>query len=303
MANIQQIIVDAAQRHNVPVEALLAIAKIESGFDPNAQNANSSASGPFQFTDKTAKAYGLTGDKRNDVAAQADAAARMLQTNARSLTKTLGRAPSAGELYLAHQQGLTGARALLANPDQTAAQALSSIYGNRSASVVRQNGGDPNAKASQFASQWVNKGNSTASMFPPGELPSVGTALSTVPTPPATPMPPIPKSRPDPVERSFARLPQPTPANVSDQLALSPIRGAGVPSLNAGGYSGPAFNSSYARNDSPDYARSGAVPAKGALPQTALPPVPASPFERITARNTAPRPVRLLLPEIPSSAM
>ncbi len=138
---------------------------------------------------------------------------------------------------------------------------------------------------------------------PPGELPSVGTALSTVPTPPATPMPPIPMSRPDPVERSFARLPQPTPANVSDQLALSPIRGAGVPSLNAGGYSGPAFNSSYARNDSPDYARSGAIPAKGALPQTILPPVPASPFERITARNTAPRPERVLLPEIPPSAM
>ena len=233
MADVYETIANAANKYGVPVEALLAIAKIESGFNPNAQNPRSSAGGLFQFTDATAKEYGLTGDKRNDVAAQADAAARMIQTNSRSLTKTLGRAPNAGELYLAHQQGLTGARALLANPNLTAAQALEGIYGGRAASVIRQNGGDPNAPASQFASQWVNKGNETASLFPPGELPQVATALSTVPTPRA-PMPVTPSidmammrkgAAPSQLIRdTFASLPK-SNRNLGDEIGMSPIPG------------------------------------------------------------------------------
>jgi soluble lytic murein transglycosylase-like protein len=88
---IASIIESAAARHGVPTDALMAIANIESSGNINADNPTSSASGLFQFVDSTAREYGLTGAKRNDPAAQAEAAAKMMATNARSLERTLGR--------------------------------------------------------------------------------------------------------------------------------------------------------------------------------------------------------------------
>jgi hypothetical protein len=172
---IASIIEGAAARHGVPTDALMAIANLESSGNIAAENPRSSASGLFQFVDSTANEYGLTGSKRNDPAAQADAAARMMATNARSLERTLGRPANAGELYLAHQQGLTGARALLTNPGRPAVDVLTGVYGdrNRAAQAVRLNGGNLNQSAGQFAGQWVNKANQRASLIPPGSVPNV----------------------------------------------------------------------------------------------------------------------------------
>lgn len=179
MADVIQIIENAARRHGVPVEALLAIGKIESNFKAGADNPSSSASGLFQFTNATAREYGLTGDKRNDISAQADAAARMAAQNSRSLERAIGRTPTAGELYLAHQQGLAGAKALIRNPDKPAIDVLRTYHGDRAASVIRQNGGNLNQTAGQFANRWITKGNSVARQFP-------GTT-KTAPTPASMP--------------------------------------------------------------------------------------------------------------------
>lgn len=124
---------------------------IESGGNPNAQNPNSSAGGGFQFIDSTARAYGLT--NKFDLDAAADAAARLAVDNQAILRRTLGRDPTAAELYLAHQQGGGGAAKLLANPDARAVD----IVG---AEAVRLNGGNTNMTAGQFAGLWINKFNS-----------------------------------------------------------------------------------------------------------------------------------------------
>jgi Transglycosylase SLT domain len=135
-------------QYGLPPGYLSQTYQIESGGNPNAQNPNSSAGGGFQFIDSTAKQYGLT-DKTN-LGASADAAARLAADNKRALVSSLGREPTAGELYLAHQQGGGGAAALLSNPNARAVD----IVG---ADAVRLNGGDANMTAGQFASKWTGK--------------------------------------------------------------------------------------------------------------------------------------------------
>jgi hypothetical protein len=190
---VARIITAAAARHGVAPEALMAIANIESSGNIRADNPRSSASGLFQFVDTTAREYGLTGAKRNDPVAQADAAAKMMATNSRSLARSLGRQPSPGELYLAHQQGLGGATALLSNPGRSAVDVLTGVYGNRDRAVqaVTLNGGKVGQSAGDFANRWVSKGTQTASLIPPVDIPNtVGTLTDTVPpraVPPVTP--------------------------------------------------------------------------------------------------------------------
>jgi hypothetical protein len=125
--------------------------QIESGGNPNAYNAQSKAAGPFQFVPATGAKY-LNGASPFDVAGSADAAARLAIDNDKSLTQTLGRAPTDAELYLAHQQGAAGAAKLLANPNARAGD----LVGN---SAIAANGGNPNAPASAFTGLWATKFN------------------------------------------------------------------------------------------------------------------------------------------------
>ena len=146
-------------QYGLPQGYLSRTYQIESGGNPNAQNPNSSAGGGFQFIDSTAKAYGLT--NKFDLGASADAAARLAVDNQRTLMKGLGRAPTAGELYLAHQQGGGGAAQLLANPNARAVD----IVG---ADAVRLNGGNADMTAGEFAAKWVNKIGGGTSSAPQG---------------------------------------------------------------------------------------------------------------------------------------
>jgi len=135
------------QQYGLPQGYLQRTAQIESGGNPNAQNPNSSAGGMFQFIDSTAKQYGLT--NKFDPMASADAAARLARDNLGYLKQALGREPSAGELYLAHQQGAGGAAKLLAAGNAPAA----SVVGGDAA---RLNGGD-GMSAADFAGKWTGK--------------------------------------------------------------------------------------------------------------------------------------------------
>lgn len=134
---------------------LRRVAEIESNLNPNARNPNSSAGGLFQFIDSTANEYGLDGMKRYDPAFAIPAAQRLTENNRNVLRQKLGREPTDGELYLAHQQGAGGASQLLSNPDAR----LIDVIGNKAATL---NAGDPNMTAGAFANQWINKfGNDT----------------------------------------------------------------------------------------------------------------------------------------------
>lgn len=210
---IVQLVEAAARSEGVSPEALLAIANLESSGNVNAQNPRSSASGLFQFVDSTAREYGLTGSKRNDPTAQAYAAAKMMATNSRSLERSLGREPSPGELYLAHQQGLGGATALLKNPDKPAVEVLAGVYKNRARAeqAVRLNGGNTGQTAGQFAGQWVNKANQRVAAIPPGSVPNtVGSQMDVQPR--AVQGFPTPR----PVNPSNPPLPQPRPQRTAD---------------------------------------------------------------------------------------
>jgi hypothetical protein len=160
---------------------LLATAQVESGLNPHAGASTSSARGLFQFIDQTwlgtmkqsgaelgygryaaaisrttSGHYQVTDPEmrseilklRNDPTANAVMAGAFTRANADILSKKLGRAPSEGELYIAHFLGAGGAAKLISaansNPDAkatqlfpTAATANSSIFFDRSTGAPR----------------------------------------------------------------------------------------------------------------------------------------------------------------------
>lgn len=134
------------QAYGLPSGYLSTTARIESGGNPNADNGF--AHGLFQFTNPTARSVGL--GNPYDPIASTDAAARLAAENATKLAQGLGRAPTAGELYLAHQQGAAGALGLLTNPQAPAV----SIVGR---DAVLNNGGSPDMTAAQFANHWITR--------------------------------------------------------------------------------------------------------------------------------------------------
>lgn len=124
------------------------LAQIESKGNPNAVSPTG-AQGLFQFIPSTWKQYGGGADVR-DPQAQFVAVQKFTADNRNALTQALGREPTAGELYLAHQQGAGGAIKLLANPGATPAE----LGLGRNVAV---NGGNPNAPAGQFVQKWTSK--------------------------------------------------------------------------------------------------------------------------------------------------
>jgi Transglycosylase SLT domain len=148
----------ASQATGASFNYLLATAQVESGLNPQAGAATSSARGLFQFIDSTwlatikqsGSALGLgryadaitqtaSGNYevrdptmrgeilklRNDPAANALMAGAFTKENASALNEQLGRAPSEGELYIAHFLGAGGAARLIglagSNPNVRAA--------------------------------------------------------------------------------------------------------------------------------------------------------------------------------------
>jgi hypothetical protein len=160
---------------------LLATARVESGLNPQAGASTSSARGLFQFIDQTwlgtmkqsgaelgygryvaaisvtpSGQYQVSDPEmrreilalRNDPTANATMAGAFTRANADILSNKLGRAPSEGELYIAHFLGAGGAARLISlaanDPNASAAQyfpgaasANSSIFFDRSTGAAR----------------------------------------------------------------------------------------------------------------------------------------------------------------------
>ena len=98
------------QQYDLPEGYLARVRAIESSDGTRLFNRNSRAAGPFQFIPRTATAMGLR-DPYDEIAS-AEAAARLAADNARALRRR-GFEVDAPTLYLAHQQGATGAVSLL----------------------------------------------------------------------------------------------------------------------------------------------------------------------------------------------
>ena len=155
---VTQALRSASTTSGVPFEFLLATAKRESGLNPSAKASSSSARGLFQFVEQTwlglvretGASTGLAEEAsqisaggrgrftvaghgarerilalRNDPDVAAGMAAVLARKNFDGLSKSLGRAPSQGELYIAHFLGLGGAsrfiRAATETPQGSAA--------------------------------------------------------------------------------------------------------------------------------------------------------------------------------------
>jgi len=172
-----------AKYHDLPRGLLGKMAQVESKYGKNLSNP-SGARGPWQFMPDTGPQYGLaTEEDRMDPYKSADAAARLMLDNKRVLEKKIGRPTSEGELYLAHQQGASGAAKLLIDPNANAA----SVVG---AERVRQN--LPDARKAEhtklttgeFAKLWTDKFDGT----PPGKKsePRAAGSLGALPSNPIT---------------------------------------------------------------------------------------------------------------------
>lgn len=145
--DVRGAIARAAAATGTDFSYLMAQARLESGLDPKARAATSSAAGLYQFTgqtwlsmlDKHGAAYGLpaAGDAasrgqllalRADPELSALMAGELANDNRDFLSGMLGRDPDASELYLAHFLGAEGAgrflSALGSNPSQSAAALL-----------------------------------------------------------------------------------------------------------------------------------------------------------------------------------
>lgn len=151
---------NAAAATGVGFGVLASKAAIESGFQPNAQAATSSARGLFQFTEQTWLATVKEHGAEHDLGAEAEAitragsrltvqdpaersrilalrdnpeisarlAAEHLKDISEALTPVLGRKPDAAELYLGHFLGTGGATAVLrtaaSDPNRAASDIL-----------------------------------------------------------------------------------------------------------------------------------------------------------------------------------
>lgn len=136
------------------------LALVENGGRVEGGSPLSSAQGPFQFLKGTAQQYGLSDP--SDPNASTDAAARFTADNRKAIANALGREPTPGELYLAHQQGAGGAIKLLQNPDA----AVESVIG---AQAARNNAAAPGMTAGQFANKWTSKFQDIVQTVDPGQ--------------------------------------------------------------------------------------------------------------------------------------
>lgn len=186
MPDVSEIIRAAAARYGLPPDLMLRIAKTESNLDPNSAHPKSSARGLYQFMTAPGGSWGEYGRGGNalDPVANADAGMRYTLDNQKHLRTVLGRDPTPGETYLAHQQGRAGAAELLRDPNRPAVDAVAKFYKNpqTASDAITLNGGTPGMTAGQFAQKWTSR-------FDGGAAPAVNGTAPTVGATPAAPMP------------------------------------------------------------------------------------------------------------------
>lgn len=152
-----------------PVMALTA-AHIESGMGTAPDRKGSQYQGVFQMGDDRWREAGGAPEARGDQGAQVNVGVKSLGMTRDQLAQKLGRQPEPWEVYLAHQQGVTGAAALLgANPDASAVEVLKPFYegGKNLQAIVGNTPGSPDANitAGGFTGLWRDRFNNVAARY------------------------------------------------------------------------------------------------------------------------------------------
>ena len=143
------------------------IKEVESSGNPD--KVKGSYKGLYQLDDKEFRKYGGTGSIFDPEQNTLAAGAKMIDENQRVQDK-LGRELSPVEQYMVHQQGVAGALAHLANPDQLAwknfqsasgwsdARAKEAVWGNMTPEMKNQFGNDVNNVTSRdFTRLWEDR--------------------------------------------------------------------------------------------------------------------------------------------------
>ena len=151
-ADIERYLEQQYTAAGIPPAVGKAIVSIESGWNPGAQNKNSTAGGLMQFLDKTAKAYGLA--NKYDPFQSIDASIRYLKD-----AKRMGiDISNPGHAYLTWQQGPGGAKKILDAAARNPSMPIESIIGNNAARLNALSG----LSASQAVAKWGGKANKLA---------------------------------------------------------------------------------------------------------------------------------------------
>ena len=131
--DLHDTIITLSKKAGVDPGLMTALAAVESGMNPNAKAKGTSASGAFQFVDRTwretvskyGRKYGIDGSASPfDINASTLMASEYVKSNIRIL-KSVRSDPNITDVYLAHLLGPTGARTILkASPNSIAAEIL-----------------------------------------------------------------------------------------------------------------------------------------------------------------------------------
>lgn len=174
MPDYSDLINKHAARVGIDPKWLRNIMRIESGGDP--KNITGSYKGLFQLSEKEFKAHGGSGNIL-DPEQNAMAAANKLAREKLQFKEKYGRDPSLTDLYMIHQQGVGGAAAHLANPDQPAwksmlstgegkakgeAWAKKAIWGNVPDNLKAKFGSVENITSKDFYAMWGSKVEGTS---------------------------------------------------------------------------------------------------------------------------------------------
>jgi hypothetical protein len=109
-SDIKDKLTATANKYGIDPAAFQGMAQMESRGSANAVS-QTGAAGIFQFTGGTARRLGIT--NRFDVDQNIEGGAKLWKSNADELAKSLGRAPTPQEVYLAHQEGAPGATQII----------------------------------------------------------------------------------------------------------------------------------------------------------------------------------------------
>ncbi|HXW27026.1 MAG TPA: transglycosylase SLT domain-containing protein [Xanthobacteraceae bacterium] len=323
-------------------EYLLKTAMRESSFNPNAKSHKSSAAGLFQFIDQTWLAtvkqsgpslgYGRYAgaithtssgryvvrnaamrrqimNLRFDPTANAMMAGAFTQRNAQRLAHSLGRAPTDGELYIAHFLGQSGAAKLIAtaeNAPQARAASLFPHAARANHSIFFNKHGGARTTAEVY-SALVAKHDGTA--MP--RLPAVASA-PLQPTPSASP--PAPVTTAAPATAAAAPAPAPVATVAAPSIVGAPPATTAAYAPEPGPMFGNLFTSDRREAVSPfvrDLWGASSVGAAAPAPAATAQPAAAATGETVPAAasagangqiGAAPGPFRFLRPDAPAPA-
>lgn len=170
MVDVKDLIRKKAVAAGIDPTTALAFAQIESGLDPSAgKGTKNPHGGLFQFSPALWEKYG-GGKDIYDPEANTDAFTAYYNNDlSPGMRSKLGRPATPAELYIGHQQGVSGGSTLLNGGDQNVVDALTPAYGNadQAKAAISANGGDPTKTAGDFTEQWGDNFNTAAKAFDP----------------------------------------------------------------------------------------------------------------------------------------